>query len=141
MIGTRLAAPVLLAVAGTVAYHVAQKLTSPRVHPMLSLGISFLTAGLACLLFLGISKGRGALATAPDLSWAAFALGASIIAIECGFLLAYRRGIAMNRAALVVNVVVAIVLIAVGRAAFGEALTGRAGVGIALCLVGLWLLL
>jgi drug/metabolite transporter (DMT)-like permease len=60
--------------------------------------------------------------------------------IELGFLLAYRQGWRLNRASLVSNVVVALLLVPVGAAVFREQVSLRMLVGVLLCVAGLLLL-
>jgi drug/metabolite transporter (DMT)-like permease len=63
----------------------------------------------------------------------------AIVAIELGFLLAYRAGWRISTAVVTANILVAIALLAVGALAFREPVTLPRLAGIATCLAGLWL--
>ena len=67
------------------------------------------------------------------------AVGAGIVAIELGFLLAYRAGWRLSTASITANATVALVLVGVGAVVYREALTPGRLTGIGLCVVGLWL--
>jgi drug/metabolite transporter (DMT)-like permease len=60
--------------------------------------------------------------------------------IEAGYLIAYRLGWKLNRAALISNVAVAILLIPLGNLLFQESVSLRMTAGAALCISGLILL-
>ena len=65
--------------------------------------------------------------------------GGTIVAIELGFLLAYRAGWKISTAVVTANILVAIALLAVGALAFREPVTPVRLAGIVTCLAGLWL--
>ena len=129
-----------LAIVATVAYHVVMKLTPAGANPLLSL---MLTYGAVAVL-LG-----GALALAPGefvwreevrhLNWTAIALALAIIGLDLGFILLYRSGFEVSLGALVTQSAAAMLLVGVGVLVFREKLSLPNGLGIALCLAGLWL--
>ena len=53
-----------------------------------------------------------------DISWPSVALGLAVVMIEAGYLIAYRIGWKLNRAALTSNVIVAILLIPIAATLF-----------------------
>jgi drug/metabolite transporter (DMT)-like permease len=69
--------------------------------------------------------------------WPSVALGAVIVGLELGFLLAYRAGWNLSLASLVSNTTVALLLIPVGLLLFKEELKPVHIVGVLLALVGL----
>jgi hypothetical protein len=71
-------------------------------------------------------------------NWSSLALGVSVVMIEAGFLVAYRLGWKLNRAALTSNVAV---LIPLGTILFQEHVSLRMIAGAALCISGLILLI
>ena len=71
--------------------------------------------------------------------WRPYVVGIAIVAIELGFLLAYRAGWKISTAVVTANILVAIALLAVGALAFREPVTPVRLAGIATCLAGLWL--
>ena len=68
-------------------------------------------------------------------------MGVAIVLVELFVLLAYRAGWKLSLALAAANVTTALVLAGVGLLVLGEQITPRNGVGAALCLVGLILLM
>ena len=60
--------------------------------------------------------------------------------IEIGFLLAYRSAWPVSTVSVITNGLVAVLLVAVGAAFFGEAITPIKLIGVVLCLAGVTLL-
>ncbi len=130
-----------LAVVANVFYHVFQKQTPAGAPPMLALTVTYLTAGVACLAVYALFPGpAGFTAGFRALNWTSAVLGVTIIFLELGFLLAYRYGGNVNTAALLVNTAVAVLLVPVGIALFREGFKPIHAAGMALCLVGLFLM-
>jgi drug/metabolite transporter (DMT)-like permease len=129
-----------LAIVATVAYHVVIKLTPAGANPLLSL---MLTYGAVAVL-LG-----GALVLAPGefgwreevrhVNWTAIALALAIIGLDLGFILLYRSGFEVSLGALVTQSAAAMLLVGIGVLVFREKMSLANGLGIALCLAGLWL--
>lgn len=131
--------PLLLALAGGVAYHLAQKSVPGDAVPVVVIGLAY-AAGLAACVGVVLASGAPVAETVRAAWRPALGIGLGALVIEAGFLLAYRAGWPISSASLVVNVTVALVLLAVGLAAYGEALSVRQWVGAGACLVGLALL-
>jgi len=128
-------AAMALAVAGGVAYHLAQKGVPRDAGPLVVLFHAYLiAAGLALILLIAGGQWRALAARPLPIS---VALGAAVLAIEVGVLLVYRSGWPVGRAALVNSVLVTAVLLPVGFVAFHEELTPGKLAGLAVCLVGL----
>jgi drug/metabolite transporter (DMT)-like permease len=129
-----------LAIVATVAYHVILKLTPAGANPFLSLRLTY---GAVTILFAGV------LVLAPgefawrdevrQLNWTAIALALAIIGLDLGFILLYRTGFEVSLGALVTQTAAAMLLVGIGVLVFREKLDLAHGVGIVLCLVGLWL--
>ena len=73
-------------------------------------------------------------------NWAVIGVGVGALAIEIGFLLAYRFGWNINSASVVMSISVALLLIPIGLLGFKEHLSMRGAAGIGCCLLGLYLL-
>ena len=129
-----------LAIACTVAYHVVLKLTPAGANPLLSL---MATYGAVTLLFgavLALAPGEFAWREeVRHLNWTALALAIAIIGLDLGFILLYRTGFEVSLGALVTQTAAAMLLVAVGVLVFREKLSLANGVGVVLCLAGLWL--
>jgi len=71
---------------------------------------------------------------------AVVAVGLGALLIELGFLLTYRAAWPVSIASVITNGLVAILLMPIGAALFGESITAIKVAGVVLCLLGLSLL-
>jgi len=131
--------PLLFAVAGAVAYHLSQKAVPGDAAPFVVIGLAY-AVGLAACVGVVIANGTPVAETLRGAWRPAVGVGLGALTIEAGFLLAYRAGWPLSSASLVVNVAVAVVLLVVGLAAFGEVLSLRQWAGVAACVLGLALI-
>jgi multidrug transporter EmrE-like cation transporter len=131
----------LLAIVTTVGYHLVMKLTPAAVNPFLSLAATY-TLGAAAFL--------ACYALAPDappfrealkpLNWTVFALALSVVGLDIGFLMLYRTGFDVSLGQIVTQSAAALVLLVAGVALFQEKISLANLAGVALCVVGLWLI-
>jgi hypothetical protein len=73
-------------------------------------------------------------------NWAVALVGVSAVIIEVSVLLAYRGGWNINTMSVVMSIAIALLLIPIGLFSFKEHLSLRSAVGIACCLIGLYLI-
>jgi multidrug transporter EmrE-like cation transporter len=129
-----------LAILCTVAYHLVLKLTPAGAHPLLSLMITYalvtLLLGAALLVAPAGFEWRQEL---RQLNWTALALAVAIVGLDLGFLYLYRGGFDVSLGALVTQSAAAMLLLVIGVAVFRERLSTANVLGLALCVVGLWL--
>jgi drug/metabolite transporter (DMT)-like permease len=129
-----------LAIASTVAYHVVLKLTPAGANPLLSLMVTY---GAVTVLFgavLALSPGEfGWRDEVRHVNWTALALAVAIIGLDLGFILLYRSGFAVSLGALITQTAAAMLLVGIGVLVFRERLSLANGIGVVLCLAGLWL--
>jgi drug/metabolite transporter (DMT)-like permease len=129
-----------LAIVATVAYHVVLKLTPAGANPFLSLMVTY--GAVACVFAGVLLLAPGEFAWRDELSqlnWTAIALAFAIIGLDLGFILLYRTGFEVSLGALVTQSAAAMLLVGIGVLVFREKLSMANGVGIVLCLAGLWL--
>lgn len=127
-----------LTIAGNVLYHLSQKSIPGGVHPIVSIVASYLTAiALSIVIFVAFPLREPLLAEVKKLNWATIAVGLSIVAVELGFLLAYRAGWRVSLASVTANVTVALILLPTGILMFRERVTPTNAVGLAFCVIGL----
>lgn len=74
------------------------------------------------------------------LNWASYALGATIVGVELGFLLAYRAGWDISVGAVVANALLTAILVPIGLFMFRESLSWSKILGILLCVAGVVLI-
>ena len=127
-----------LTIAGNVLYHLSQKSIPGGVHPIVSIVASYLTAiALSVVIFIVFPLNEPLLAEVRRLNWATVAVGLSIVAVELGFLLAYRAGWRVSLASVTANTTVALVLFPTGMLVFRERLTPTNAIGLLFCVIGL----
>ncbi len=131
--------PLMLTIVGTLLYHIAQKTMPRAVSPFIPLAIAFAVATALCLVSLLFTE-RAPLSLRHVMNWSSVALGVAVVMIEAGYLVAYRLGWKLNRAALTSNVALAVLLIPLGTILFQERLSFRMIAGASLCISGLILL-
>jgi drug/metabolite transporter (DMT)-like permease len=120
-----------IVVIGTVIYHLSIKQVPKGANPFFSLLIAYLAAAALCaVLLLGASGEK-------TVSRANFGVALGVLGIEIGFLLAYRAGWSVGSASLTANVLSALILLPVGFFLYAEKLTLQRGIGVALCILGL----
>lgn len=129
---------IVLTILSNTLYHLLQKIIPGGVNPVVSLAVTYLFAAGATLLLLPLFPLQGALAVElRKVNWASAALGAVIVGLELGFLLAYRVGWNLNLANIVSNTTVAILLVPLGLLLFKEQISPINLIGVVLAIVGL----
>jgi uncharacterized membrane protein len=129
-----------IAIVATVAYHLILKLTPSGANPFLSLLVTY--SAVAVLFVGGLAFAPGTFAWRAELrlvNWTSIALAIAIVGLDLGFILLYRSGFAVSLGALVTQSAAAMLLLALGVLVFREQLSVANGIGVALCLAGLWL--
>jgi drug/metabolite transporter (DMT)-like permease len=129
---------ILLAIIGTLLYHVFQKSTPADVHPMIAFLVTYVTSAILSILLIPLFPFTTPILEAiKKVNWVSVALGIAIVGVEVGYLLAYRAGWKISLGAIVSNVAVAVLLVPVGMFLFREKLSTVNYIGIVVCLLGL----
>jgi len=133
--------PLLLVVCGSLLYHVAAKSVPKTLEPFGALVGVYATALAASLIAYALAR-KGAVPPHLSSMWhpTVAAVGIGALLIELGFLLTYRAAWPVSIASVMTNGLVAVLLIPIGAAVFGEAITAVRVAGVVLCLFGLSLL-
>lgn len=131
--------PIALVVLSNVAYQICSKSVPGNMSPFASLFVTYLVGAVASLVaFFALGNNEGFLREIHKVNWAPFALGLVIIGLEVGFIYAYRAGWEVSMASVVQSSFLAVALLLVGFALYGETLSLTKVIGVAICLVGLW---
>lgn len=135
MIGT-----LILVVTGQIAYQVGQRAVPREVHPLLILALAYAVAGALCIALLwplgaDASGARWRIA----LGWPTALIALSIIAIELGYLLAYRAGWTIGTIFAMASAGTVVSLALYGRFVLGNAISWRQVAGLALSSLAVWL--
>jgi len=133
--------PITLVVVANVMYQICTKSVPADMDPVASIIVTYLVGAVAStVLFFLLNRGGSLRAEFVKLNWAPATLGLVIVALEVGFIYAYKAGWAISTASLVQSAFVTVVLLLIGTLVYHEALTLNKVVGIAVCLFGLFLI-
>ena len=133
--------PIMLVIVTNVLYQICTKSVPSAMHPLASLTITYSVAAVTSgILYFALQKSPCLRAEYAHVNWAPFVLGLVIVGLEVGFIYAYKAGWPVSTAATVQSAFVAIALLVVGWALYGEAITWSKAAGILICLAGLALI-
>ena len=133
--------PILVVVLSNTIYHICSKSTPEGINVFASLTMTYLIAGVSSLiLYFVTEKGGNLIAEYKQVNWASIVLGFAIIGLECGNIWMYKVGWNISTGQLVQAAILAVVLVIVGYLMYSEQLTFSKISGIAVCLVGLYLI-
>lgn len=130
--------PLVLVVVGNILYHVSQRSVPKTANPLATMMVAYAVGILLCAAgsFFYPSE-KSFLNSIRESNWTAVVIGVGVAAVEIGFLLTYRAGWRISIAPVLASVALALLLIPVGVMMFGEHLSLRNLIGIALCVAGL----
>ena len=133
--------PIVLVILSNVFYQICAKSVPEGMHPLASLTITYLVAGVISLvLYYILGKDANIIREYKHINWAPFVLGFVIVGLEVGYIYAYKAGWQVSTAQIVQAALVAIILVFVGYGLYHEALTLKKIAGILICLGGLALI-
>jgi drug/metabolite transporter (DMT)-like permease len=131
-----------LAITGQVAYHLAQKAIPRSAQPFFVLAIAYALASLVSLAIILLAGKPPRVADFGQLlCWPVVLLALSVVAIEVGYLLAYRSGWTLGIAFAFSSTSTVVLLGITAVLWFGDSLTFGRAMGLLLALAGTWLLL
>ena len=132
--------PVLVVVGANTLYHTCAKSTPGDISPFASLALTYLIAGIVSVgMFFLTSGQKNILQEITKANWATYALSASIVFLEFGYICVYRAGWPVSIASLVCNLTVCCILLFVGMLLYKEAISARQLTGVIVCGIGLFL--
>jgi drug/metabolite transporter (DMT)-like permease len=130
-----------LAVVGQVVYQIGQRAVPLDASPLAVLTVAYFAAGLLCL---ALAWPFGAFASGVHLrsalAWPTWIIAISIVAIEVGFLTAYRSGWTLGTAFAACSTATLIALAVVDWLSRGGRLSATQLAGLACSCAGVWLL-
>lgn len=132
--------PVLVVVGANTLYHTCAKSTPGDISPFASLALTYLIAGVVSVaMFFLTSEQKNIFQEMTKANWATYALSASIVFLEFGYICVYRAGWPVSVASLVCNLTVCCILLFVGMLLYKEAISARQLLGVVVCGIGLFL--
>lgn len=132
--------PIAVAVLANVFYHVASKSISPEQNAFMGLVVNYATALLASAILFFLTPHEKILIEASKTNWACVLMGLSITGVEAAFIMIYRSGGELSTASLIVNILIAIAMLAVGGIFYHEQISLQKIFGAALCIAGVIIL-
>lgn len=133
--------PIALAVFSDIFYQICAKSTPDTLNPIASLPITYLVAAaVSTFIYYITNSGQSILAEWKAVNWTTFVLGIAIVGLEAGSIYMYKVGWNMNTGYIVKALILAISLILVGYFLYKESFSWTKAAGIAVCLVGLYLI-
>ncbi len=132
--------PVLVVVGANTLYHTCAKSTPADISPFASLALTYIIAGaVSFAMFFLTSEQKNIFQEMTKANWATYALSASIVFLEFGYLMVYRAGWPVSMASLVCNLTVCCILLFVGVLVYKEVLTVKQLAGVIVCGIGLFM--
>lgn len=132
--------PIAVAVLANVFYHVASKSISPEQNAFMGLVVNYATALLASAILFLLTPHEKILIEATKTNWACILMGLSITGVEAAFIMIYRSGGELSTASLIVNILIALAMLAVGGIFYHEQISLQKIFGAALCIAGVIIL-
>ncbi len=127
-----------LIIFGVIVYHFSQKSIPENAHPLVAIAVMYLIAFGVCVATLLISgEYRRGQELFRNQNWVPVVLlGLTAIAIELGYLYAYRTGWKFSTTAITTSSITATVVLVIGLLWFREQLTALHLIGVFLCIAG-----
>ena len=155
--------PIAIVIIANTVYQICAKSMPDKLDPFASLTITYTVAAVVSLILYFVMNRSGSLRaplknscrpSAPHLddirfselplireygkvNWVPFAFGLVLVALEAGWIFAYKAGWKVSTAQITQSSVLALTLILVGALLFHEKITWNKLVGIVICMVGL----
>ena len=102
--------------------------------------VNYATAFLASAILFFLTPHEKILIEAAKTNWACILMGLSITGVEVGFIMIYRAGGELSTASLIVSILIALAMLAVGGIFYHEQISAQKLFGAALCIAGVIIL-
>ena len=132
--------PIAVAVLANVLYHVASKSIAAEQNAFMGLVVNYATALAASAILFFLTPHEKILVEAARSNWACVLMGLAITGVEVSFVMIYRAGGEMSTASLIVNILIALAMLAVGGVFYHEQITAQKIFGAVLCIAGVIML-
>lgn len=134
--------PLFLVVASNTVYHLCAKSLPESVDPLASLTVTYLIGSIfsGILYFVTNRGGADLLREYSQMNWAPYLLGLAVVGLEAGSMHAYKAGWPVSAFQVTSSATLASILVLLGYFVYHEAITVNKLIGLALCLVGLFIL-
>lgn len=134
-------APLILVIISNTLYHLISKNTPASVNPFAGLTVTYGTALLGSIILMLITKKTTVYEEIRQLNITNLLMGIVIIGVEGGYMLMYQKGWEVSKGALIANISIAVILFFLGKMLFNENVSIQKIMGIAFCIIGIFLLM
>ncbi|MEG1191206.1 MAG: EamA family transporter, partial [Oscillospiraceae bacterium] len=129
--------PVILMIVANTAYSVTAKVTPADVDTFASVSLTYLVCIVySLIMFFITSPNKNYIKEVKKANWTAPVLGACLVCLEVSTILMFRVGWELSVGLLLAYVLLAVVLVVLGRVVYKEKLTAKRVIGIAISLLG-----
>lgn len=119
-------------------YQICAKSVPNAIHPLASLTVTYAVgAVMSGILYAALAEDVDLLREYGKLNWAPVVLGLVIVALEAGWIYAYKAGWPVSTGFLVQSAILAVALLFVGNLLYQEPLSWNKILGVVICLIGL----
>lgn len=130
--------PMVLIVISNTLYQICAKSVPDKMNPFASLTLTYATAtAFSAIMYFVLNRNGNLLHEYVKTNYVPFLFGIVLVALEVGWMYAYKAGWPVSTASIVQDAFLAVALIFVGWLLYREALTWNKVVGTVICLVGL----
>jgi drug/metabolite transporter (DMT)-like permease len=130
-----------LVIIGQIVYQIGQRAVPANAPPLAVFVIAYFGAGLLCLaLAWPFGTFAATVNWKPALAWPTWVLAAAVVAIEVGYLSAYRAGWTLGTAFATASTITVVTLAAIDWMAHGNSLSGKQLLGLGCSCLGVWLI-
>lgn len=133
--------PIVLIIISNIVYQICAKSVPDGMDPMASLTITYSVGAVsAAIIYFALHRGGNLFQEYIKINWAPIVLGVVIVGLEAGFIYAYKVGWQVSTASVIQSSFLSVALIILGFVLYQEAITWNKIIGMAICLVGLYVI-
>lgn len=134
--------PLFVIVLSNVVYNITSKSIPRSASPWAVLVVTYLVSSfLSLIAYFTFEEDKNFICSVQRTNWTGFVLGLSMVGLETGYIFLYRNGWKLSVASLLANILLAVILLAIGTIVYREHISIKQLIGMALCILGCALLL
>lgn len=129
--------PLFVIVLSNVLYNITSKSIPGNASPWAVLVITYLVSSfLSLIAYFIFEEEKNFICSLQKMNWTGVSLGLSMVGLEIGYIFIYRNGWKLSIASLLANILLAVILLAIGVLIYKEHINVKQLIGILLCITG-----